>query len=237
MFSVIIPCFNEEANLKLLFVKVEKLLEEHPKAEVVLVNNGSKDNSLALMNLFKMENKHLNISICNIKENEGYGHGILEGLKIAKNEILAWTHADLQTDIMDCSLAFKKFSISKNQENLLIKGYRKNRKLGETILSFGMAIFASLKLNTWLVEINAQPKMFHKNFYNNIKDNAPKDFSLDLYWVYQYKQKGNIKTIPVSFLPRLAGEAKGGSGSNFKTKIKIIKRTLNYINSLKSKFE
>lgn len=237
LFSVIIPCYNEEDNLKMLFLRVLDLLQKEPNAEVVLVNNGSTDNSLSLMNTFRLENNGLQIAIANVKVNQGYGYGILEGLKIAKSDVLSWTHADLQTDLMDCLEAFSLYKKQSNQSKLLIKGVRIERGITATILSYGMAIYSSLKLQTWITEINAQPKMFSRVFYNQAKSNAPKDFSLDLHWVYYAKKKGIIKTIPVKFIPRIAGEAKGGSGSSMSTKIKIIKRTLKYINKLKRENE
>lgn len=231
MLSIVIPCYNEEANLELLFTKIKSFLKQLPKAEIILVNNGSTDGSLTKMNTFKVGNPSLNLTICNVKVNEGYGFGILSGLDVAKNNVLAWTHADLQTDLMDCIKAFQIFE-KENNQNLLVKGSRKERKLPEVILSYGMALLASIKLKKWLTEINAQPKLFHRSFYERLKEDAPKDFSLDLYFCYEASKNGKILTFPVKFLPRIAGEAKGGSGSSLKTKFKIIKRTFNYINKL-----
>jgi len=237
IFSVVIPCYNEEANLDRLFIKVLDLLDSYPKAEVVLVNNGSVDQSLTKLNTFNIENGARNITIYNVKENKGYGYGILEGLKVAKGDVLAWTHADLQTDLIDVGKAFELYKSKAQHSNdyLLIKGYRIKRKLTETLLSFGMAAIASLQLNSWMHEINAQPKMFSRVFYQSVKENAPFDFSLDLYWMYSAKKRGCIAYFPVQFIPRTAGEAKGGSGSSFKTKWKIIKRTFAYINELNKK--
>ena len=126
MLSVIVPCYNEEENIPLIVSKFNKILEESDEdIEVILVNNGSTDNS---KNIF--ENTILNIKqkirILNVKKNIGYGHGILSGLKVAKGNILSWTHADLQTDPGDVLFAlieFKKY----NDNQLVIKGKRRNR--------------------------------------------------------------------------------------------------------------
>lgn len=234
MLSVIIPCFNEEANLQHLFVKVVKFLKSVDGSEVVLVNNGSSDGSLKLLNEFKLTNHGLEIKICNVKENQGYGNGILKGLEIATRDILAWTHADLQTDVMDCAKALEVYKNNKSHKNILVKGFRKNRKWNEVLLSYGMSFLASIKLKSKLIEVNAQPKLFSKSFFELIKNDAPKDFSLDLYFHYKANKLGRVVTFPVLFLPRIAGEAKGGSGSSFKTKVKIIKRTIAYIDKLKT---
>ena len=49
--SLVIPCFNEAANLPLLLERCEKLTEQ-PDVEIVLVDNGSTDESpIVLHNL------------------------------------------------------------------------------------------------------------------------------------------------------------------------------------------
>ena len=100
-----------------------------------------------------------------------------------------------------------------------------------------MGILASIVLRIRLTEINAQPKVFSRSFFNDIESEAPHDFSLDLYFLYQAKKKGRIIDFPVFFAPRIAGESKGGSGSTMKVKWKLIKRSFHYIFELRKKLE
>jgi hypothetical protein len=52
------------------------------------------------------------------------------------------------------------------------------------------------------------------------------------------KMKGvSIYNFPVFFAKRIAGEAKGGSGSSLKTRLKIIKRSIRYIFELNRKIK
>ena len=53
-----------------------------------------------------------------MKENQGYGGGIAEGLKIAKGEFIGWTHADLQTPLNDF---LKLFHIVRGKKKYLEK--------------------------------------------------------------------------------------------------------------------
>jgi hypothetical protein len=94
-----------------------------------------------------------------------------------------------------------------------------------------MQVYTNYILGISLNDINAQPKLFSREFYDKIKNNAPLDFSLDLYFLYQAKKIGTIKTIDVLFLKRKFGEAKGGG--TLKGKWKLIKRTMAYIQDLK----
>ena len=100
-----------------------------------------------------------------------------------------------------------------------------------------MQLFVLCALRQKLDDINAQPKLFPREFYENfIKNNSPFDFSLDLYALYQAKiHCDRIISMPVDFKTRLLGEAKGGGGGGWKTRIKLIGRTYRYILFLKSK--
>jgi glycosyltransferase involved in cell wall biosynthesis len=96
-YSLIIPCFNEAANLPNLIKKCEAFAKNN--FEVIIVNNGSKDNTSEILS--KLLGKSSQILKVEIINNKGYGHGILEGLKKAKGEIIGWTHGDIQTDPAD----------------------------------------------------------------------------------------------------------------------------------------
>ena len=113
--SLIIPCYNEAKNLPFLIRRCEKLIEEFPM-EIIFVDNGSKDETA------KIIEKNPFIKLIRIDNNEGYGNGILEGLRNANGEILAWTHADLQTDPNDMVEGLKHFRNSDDQEMIFVKG-------------------------------------------------------------------------------------------------------------------
>ncbi|SFB68949.1 Glycosyl transferase family 2 [Brevinema andersonii] len=229
MLSIVIPCYNESENLPELFEKIRPLYDIMTDFEIILVNNGSTDNSATLL---KKLSRSIPIKIIHLDQNQGYGFGILSGLDVASGEVLAWTHADLQTDPADVFKAYELYQKLKPQyPNLLIKGKRKNRKLLEVLLTLGMQLYVNCKLKCHLSDINAQPKLFSKEFYYQIRPQAPYDFSLDLYILYQMSWIGTIKTIDVFFHKRTGGEAKGGG--NWKGRIKLIKRTLQYVNKLK----
>ena len=63
------------------------------------------------------EFKRLDKSIFKLKLQEnrnGYGFDIIEGLKLASHDVLAWTHADMQTDLSDVLRGFELFELEKN---------------------------------------------------------------------------------------------------------------------------
>lgn len=227
--SVIVPCYNEEKNLPAIIKGFDEIVRGKP-IEVLLVNNGSTDDSAAVFRQELSQLPHTQLREVPVPVNKGYGYGILEGLKNASGTILAWTHADGQTDPADVLRAWEKYQ-EHNDPMLVVKGQRKQRAFGPAFFTWGMQQITNLMLRTRLSDINAQPKLFSREFYETIKTDAPHDFSLDVYWLYHAYKKGRIETIPVVFKKRLYGEAKGGG--SFKTRIKLVRRTFGYLSRLR----
>lgn len=236
--SIVVPCYNEEKNISLILSAFKEAITNEVNTELVLVNNGSKDKTGEVIDLEIKKNNYFFARKVTVENNIGYGFGILSGLNQARGGILAWTHADLQTDPKDVLRAYELYlNEIKLNPKVFVKGYRKNRKFTEKFFSFSMQIFASMCLGIHFSEINAQPKLFSREFYKLMK-NPPNDFSLDLYVLYLAKKESyKIFSIPVFFKNRIYGEAKGGGGSNLGTKWKLMKRTFGYIIELKDKIK
>ena len=228
--SIVIPCYNEADSINLLIDKLLKILKNN--IEIILVDNGSTDgtyNKLISLNLPK------NIKVVRIIKNLGYGNGIIQGLKSTKGEIVAWTHADLQTDPGDVIKCYEEYEQDLINKKCIVKGKRKKRSFKEQIITLGMSLYCSIILKEKLVDINAQPKLFHRSFID-LLDSPPLDFSLDLYLLYFFKKQNvKINSIPVYFDKRLHGEAKGGGGSFF-GKMRVIINTIKYVHKLKKDF-
>ena len=228
--SIVIPCYNEAGNIPVLIQKLNTINDS--EIEVILVDNGSTDNTKAVLSK-KLDNKSPLIKTIYIEHNIGYGHGIMAGVKKTIGDVIAWTHADLQTDLTDVINAYSAYIGNPDYENCILKGKRVGRGMFDAFFTFGMGFLSSFLIGVKLSDINAQPKMFHRSFMKKLTD-APDDFSLDLYLLYQARVNGyEILEYPVQFGKRLRGEAKGGG--SLKGKWKLIKRTWAYMNELKEK--
>ncbi|MGD9722740.1 MAG: glycosyltransferase family 2 protein [Pirellulales bacterium] len=225
--SIVVPCYNEARNLPALLARFREVLTDRHDTELVLVNNGSRDHSALVLacELDKPENRFA--WVVNVPVNQGYGFGILSGLREAAGEYFAWTHADLQTDPADVLLGFARLLAEPKPATCLVRGRRVGRPLVDRAFTVGMGWVASAALATPLVDINAQPKIFHRGLLEKMGD-APWDFSLDLYLLYLAERQG-LKVIeqPVQFGLRKHGEAKGGG--SLRGKARLTRRTLQYI--------
>lgn len=221
--SLVIPCYNEAKNLPLLVARLRECIVRDD-VEVVLVDNGSTDASPQLLATLLADQAQLRC--VRVEVNQGYGYGILAGLRATRGEVIGWTHADLQTDPADALRALEAFGPEAPAQDVFVKGRRQGRPLGDTVFTVGMSIFESLLLGRRLWDINAQPTLFPKAFFATWRD-PPHDFSLDLYAYYEAKrQRLKIARIPVTFGARAHGVSHWNV--NWRAKLRFIARTVRY---------
>jgi polyisoprenyl-phosphate glycosyltransferase len=220
--SLVIPCYNESGNIGELVA----LLDEDFVAadcEVLLVENGSTDDTAKVLQTAIKGKNH--IRIVSVAVNRGYGYGILQGLAAAKGDILAWTHADLQASPKDLLEGLKIFQKSQDASRLFVKGQRYGRSFRDVVFTWGMTLFEFLLLGRWMVEINAQPTMFHRQFFQTWSD-PPHDLTLDLYAFHKSGDlKLSIQRFPVYFGDRAYGE---GQNEALTSKFRNSWRTMAY---------
>jgi glycosyltransferase involved in cell wall biosynthesis len=228
--SLIIPCYNESKNLPPLIERCQQLNSE--TFEVIIVNNGSTDDTSNVLKSL-INSKYPFIKAVKVEVNQGYGHGILCGLRSSTGNIIGWTHADLQTDPLDSNQV--KSLIKQYGENIFIKGQRYGRPISDVMFTIGMSIFESILLKKLFWDINAQPTFFPRSFFDEWNA-PPNDFSLDLFAYYQAK-KNNMKVVrfPVFFGQRLHGHSSWNV--DLKSKWKFIKRTIEFSLTLRKRID
>jgi glycosyltransferase involved in cell wall biosynthesis len=222
--SLVIPCYNEGAGLPGLLLRLKALSVEREDVEIILVDNGSSDAAVGLIQSASDGNKA--IVPVRVEKNQGYGYGVLQGLKAARGEYLGWTHADMQTDPMDALRALRILERENIPERVYLKGARCARPIADQVFTVGMSALESLLFRRLLWDINAQPNIFHRSFYERWQ-NPPYDFSLDLYaYVAALRSGLHILRFPVLFTDREYGT----SHWNFNPLAKLghIRRILEY---------
>lgn len=224
--SIVVPCYNEEENIPLLLERFGEVVQGKDM-EVILVDNGSTDDSARV--LTELLPRYAFARTVTVEVNQGYGYGILQGLKACQGEYIGWTHADMQTDPADI---IKALHVIEQEKGLVfVKGRRKGRPLFDVFFTVGMSIFETCYLHKKLYDINAQPNIFPKVFYDGWEE-PPQDFSLDLYALYMARKKGlKVIRFPVLFPERIHGESKWNTG--LQSKWKFIKRTIDFSVKLK----
>ena len=224
-YSLIIPCYNEAKNIPVLLKKIKPLLV-NKSIQVIMMNNGSTDDSDSVID--KLKPKVTNFKYVIVPKNKGYGYGIIQGLKAADGDIIGWTHADLQTNPADFLRAITFFDMDQHS---FVKGKRFGRSFMDYFLTFGMSVFETLLFKKRMFDINAQPTVFSKQFFKSLPT-PPNDFALDLFFYFHAVQKGlTIRRFPVLFGRRFAGTSSWNTG--WLARYKFIKRTIEFSLKLK----
>ena len=122
--SLIVPVYNEEENLPLLFNAVEEALKSIKHSwEIVFVDDGSRDKSLdVLKSLVDRDPKHVHVVV--FRRNFGQTAAIAAGIDHSQGNIIVLLDADMQNDPADIPLLLAKLDEGYD----LVSGWRKYRK-------------------------------------------------------------------------------------------------------------
>jgi hypothetical protein len=130
----------------------------------------------------------------------------------------------MQTDPQDALRGLQLFE--RHGPNIFVKGRRYGRPLGDVAFTVGMSAFETVLLRKPMWDINAQPTMFSRAFFETWRG-APHDFSLDLYAYYMARRDGmNVHRFPVLFGERAHGVSHWNV--NWAAKRKFIRRTMDF---------
>ena len=165
-YSIVIPCYNEEKNLPDLIDSLKSFPEKY-NVQFILVENGSADGSRNYMK--SIEDQVMpKIQFVWVDQNQGYGYGIQQGLKVAEGDYVGWIHADMQMNPHDLTKFFDYLESYGKEEKLFLKGYRRNRKMVEYAFSYGMGVFETLLFRTKMCEVMSMPFIVPAEMINNL---------------------------------------------------------------------
>lgn len=121
--SVVIPIYNEEENINPLYEELKGVLKtlkyDH---EIVFVNDGSSDSSLALLE--KIQQQDSNVVVVSFRRNFGQTAAMSAGFAYASGDVIATMDGDMQNDPHD----LPNFLAKMNDGYDLISGWRYKRQ-------------------------------------------------------------------------------------------------------------
>ena len=145
--SVVIPCYNEEGGLHELHRRVKAVCQSiiGDSYEIVLVNDGSKDNTWRLMRDIADSDSHL--VLVNLSRNFGHQIALSAGLQISRGERVFILDADLQ----DPPEILNEMMLTMDKGIDVVYGQRIKRE-GESLFKKKSA-YIFYRLLNWLTEI------------------------------------------------------------------------------------
>ncbi|MBO4412134.1 MAG: glycosyltransferase family 2 protein [Lachnospiraceae bacterium] len=143
MISFVIPCFNEEGNVKLIYEEIHRVFDaESIPVELVMVNDGSKDaTQKRLYELFE-EKRDKHLKIVRFSRNFGKEAAMLSGLKHTSGDFVCIIDADLQERP---EVALQMYRILENDpEKDAVAAYQQNRKEGKVLSFFKKSFYRTV---------------------------------------------------------------------------------------------
>lgn len=122
-FSIILPVYNEEDNIKEVYKRVSTVLKSLKKPyELIFINDGSHDKTFARIRA--LQKKHRTIKLINFSRNYGHQAAVTAGLDHSRGTYVAVLDADLQ----DPPEVLPQFFAQLDKGYDVVYAIRKNRK-------------------------------------------------------------------------------------------------------------
>lgn len=206
--SVILPCYNEEQNIVAAVHDVDCWMRTSQiVGEIIVVNDGSTDDSLSVLQ--KLEKKVSHLRIVDLPKNGGYGIAVRAGCDAATTDIIAFMDSDLQFHAEDLSLLLTHMN-----EHSFVTGRRAHRADSLLRNIFGKILGGMnvLVLGLWVRDVNCGMKMFHRDIWKTIRPEhgVEKLFNTEMFLRLK-RNRIPWLTINVPHYPRVAGSPTGGS--------------------------
>lgn len=213
--SVFFPSFNEEGNVEITVKRaVDVLTRLNLEYEIILVNDGSTDNTRRVAE--SLARKNSKIRVINHPKNLGYGEVLKSGFYNARYDNIVYTDGDGQFDFSEVT----KF-LDKIDNFDLIVGYRiKRRDHFFRILfkeGWRLSLFAFFRLT--LKDVDCGFKMVKREVLQKIPHlESQRGAMINAELVIKAKKMGfKIGQVGVTHYPRLSGRP---TGANFEVIIK-----------------
>ena len=208
LISILIPSFNEEKTILNILNRISKTIDSSINYEVVIINDGSTDNTLKLLE----QNKNLYNQLITYERNYGKGNAVKKGLEVSKGKYIFFQDADLEYDPIDINKFIKL--INRFEPDLII-GSRLNyseytrshnilNKFGNKFITFIFNLF----YNTTFTDIYSCYACFKKDLLNE-KNLKTKGFEQHAEIICKVIKKGNkFYEVPISYNGRTHEEGK-----------------------------
>lgn len=202
--SVVLPVFNEEENIENVLCSIDRAIKAVFHAyEIIIVNDGSTDNTPLIIERLKRE--YSNLKVISFEHNRGYGSALREGFSMAAFDHIFYTDSDGQFDVSEISKILPL--IDKCD---VVAGFRLNRK-DSTFRVFSSRVYNKLVTALFglkVRDVNCSFKLFKREIIDKVHLYSI-GFSIDAELLWKAKTNGyKICETGVSHFAREKGESK-----------------------------
>ena len=217
MISVIVPIYNEIDSILPLYEAVASVLTKLERDwELLLVNDGSRDGSPAVLD--KLAETDTHVKVIHLRRNFGQTAAMQAGIDYARGDILIPMDGDLQNDPIDIPRLLAKL----DQGFDVVSGWRKGRK--DAKLTRNFPSWLANRLISWISGVQLHDygcslKAYHKSVIKEVKLYGEMHRFIPIYASWQ---GARVTEIPVKHHPRQYGKSKYGLERTVKVVLDLI---------------
>ncbi|MEZ5345634.1 MAG: glycosyltransferase family 2 protein [Pyrinomonadaceae bacterium] len=226
--SLFLPVLNEEENLRPMHEKISGALESLDRsAEVIYVDDGSTDGSLAILRELAAGDGR--IRIISLRRNYGQTAAMAAGIDAAKGDILIPMDADLQNDPKDISRLLEKLDEGFD----VVSGWRKDRK--DKMITRKIPSMIANRIISWIGGVHLHDygcslKAYKRDILQDVRLYGEMHRFIPIYASWA---GARVTEIPVEHHPRTMGESKYGLSRTVKVIFDLI--TIKFLASYQTK--
>jgi glycosyltransferase involved in cell wall biosynthesis len=205
--TLVLPAFNEEANIEAVVQDALATLPEFADAyEIVVVDDGSRDRTGKIIARLAAGNDP--VRLVSHRRNRGYGAALTSGFDASTGDFVMFMDADRQFDIRDLRL-LSPFA----DEYDIVAGFRMERSdpLHRRVLAEMFNVSVRVLFGVHLRDIDCAFKLFRGDLLRGLPLTAPGALINTEIQAKARRQGARLQQVGVHHYPRIAGEATGGS--------------------------
>lgn len=206
--SIFFPFWNEEKNIEQVVRKAIPIVQNvAEKWEIIMVDDGSSDNTLQIAKRLASQNQHLRV--ITHTPNRGYGAALKDGFASSKYELVVFNDGDGQFDFSEVT----KF-IDKIDDADIVIGVRKRRidHPFRHLLMNLLKVWDFIFFGFYFRDIDCGFKMFRKSALKQIQPLVSEGAMITTEILARAKRaKLTIVEIEVAHYPRKYGDQSGGN--------------------------
>lgn len=215
--SVIIPIFDEQENIPLLYEQLRTSLDALGRSyEIVYIDDGSKDSSLERLRQLAAADDH--VVVVQFRRNFGQTAALQAGIDVSCGSILVFMDGDLQNDPRDISRLLSKL----DEGHDVVSGWRKNRH--DALLSRKVPSWIANRLISWvtgvrLTDYGCTLKAYRRETLTDVRLYGEMHRFIPAYASWT---GASIAEIPVEHHARKYGRSKYGLWRTFRVLLDLL---------------
>src|SRR5919199_2632535 len=206
--SAVLPAYNEAAIIERTVRHVASVLGGLTSDfEVIVTNDGSRDQTGAVLADLQARAPELNLRVVTHHVNRGYGAALASGFDAARKDLIFLTDGDKQFDVRE----LRDFIPSVDANTDLVIGWRRNRADPplRKLNALGWKLLVNLLFGYTARDVDCAFKLFRRRVWQSMTVHA-RGATFSAEFLIKARRLGyRVKELPVRHFPRTAGSPTG----------------------------